>query len=172
LLFAYLTNKETGKGLVFDNFPRQFHFLSRLWTNRYVGVFDKDEFIVPRLQNPIQGALKSLLVRHRWSKLISLRSDCLIVNSLCLTLLSKRNLKQCWSKIQLISTKPTTTSKLNARKKMHEWTHQYCVMCNYLRKVCLLSWIILICNYNIFDNTCRMTSSCHILWQTVLYCMF
>jgi hypothetical protein len=30
-----------------------------------VGVFDKDEFIVPKLQNPIQGALKSLLVRHR-----------------------------------------------------------------------------------------------------------
>jgi hypothetical protein len=39
--------------------------ISRLWTYRYVGVFDKDEFIVPKLQNPIQGALKSLLVRHR-----------------------------------------------------------------------------------------------------------
>jgi len=39
--------------------------MSRLWTYRYVGVFDKDEFIVPKLQNPIQGALKSLLVRHR-----------------------------------------------------------------------------------------------------------
>ena len=38
----------------------------------------------------------------------------MIVNSLCLTLLSKRNFKQCWSKIQLILTKPTTT-KLNAR---------------------------------------------------------
>ena len=26
MLFAYLTNKETGKGLVCDNFPQQFHF--------------------------------------------------------------------------------------------------------------------------------------------------
>ena len=51
--------------------------MSPLWAYRYVGVFDKDEFIVPKLQHPIQGALKSLLVRHRRSKLISLRSDLL-----------------------------------------------------------------------------------------------
>jgi hypothetical protein len=40
-----------------------------------LGVFDKDEFIVQKLQNPIQGALKSLIVRHRSSNLISLTSD-------------------------------------------------------------------------------------------------
>ena len=39
--------------------------MSHQWTYRYVGVFDKDECIVPKLQTPIQGALKSLLVRHR-----------------------------------------------------------------------------------------------------------
>ena len=54
-----------------------YDYMSRLWTYRYVGVFDKDEYIVPELQNPIQGALKSLLVRHWWSQLISLRSDLL-----------------------------------------------------------------------------------------------
>ena len=36
----------------------------RLWTYRYVGVFDKDEFIVPKLKSPIQGALRSYLVSN------------------------------------------------------------------------------------------------------------
>ena len=30
----------------------------RLWTYRYVGVFDEEKCIVPKLQNPIQGSLK------------------------------------------------------------------------------------------------------------------
>ena len=39
-----------------------FDCISRLSTYKYIGVYDKDEYIVPELKTPIQGSLKSFLV--------------------------------------------------------------------------------------------------------------
>ena len=39
-----------------------FDCISRLSTYKYIGVYDKDEYIVPELRTPIQGSLKSFLV--------------------------------------------------------------------------------------------------------------
>jgi hypothetical protein len=138
-----------------------YDYMSRLWTYRYVGVFDKDEFIVPELQNPIQGALKSLLERHRWSKLISLRSDLLDCYFAMSHTIIEKNFKQCWSKIQLISTKPTTTSKLNART--NTWVNTL-IMCNVLLfKKC----VSVVMNHSYFQFQYLIT---HLGWHHYVIC--
>ena len=41
-----------------------FDCLSRLSSYKYIGIYDKDEYIVPELKAPIQGSLKSFLVSN------------------------------------------------------------------------------------------------------------
>ena len=43
-----------------------FDCLSRLSTYKYIGLYDKDEYIVPELKTPFQGSLKSFVVSNKY----------------------------------------------------------------------------------------------------------
>ena len=43
-----------------------FDCLSRLSTYKYIGLYDKDEYIVPELKTPILGSLKSFVVSNKY----------------------------------------------------------------------------------------------------------
>ena len=43
-----------------------FDCLSRLSTYKYIGLYDKDEYIVPELKTPLQGSLKSFVVSNKY----------------------------------------------------------------------------------------------------------